>query len=79
MGIGAGAFFGVRTGSLNDDSKAHCRPENTSLCDAKGVALRDDAKSSAMISNIGFIAGGVLLAGGAVLYFTAPKATTKEA
>jgi hypothetical protein len=78
VGIGAGAFFGLRTGSLNDDSHAHCRPENANLCDAKGVSLRDDAKSSAMFSNIGFIAGGALLVGGAVLFFTAPKASSTK-
>ena len=78
VGIGAGAFFGLRTSSLNDDSQKECRPESPNLCTAKGVSLRDDAKSSAMISNIGFIAGGVLLAGGAVLFFTAPKASSTK-
>jgi hypothetical protein len=78
VGIGAGAFFGLRTGSQNDDSRTHCRPENRNLCDAEGVSLRDDAKTSAMFSNIGFIAGGALLVGGAVLFLTAPKSSTTK-
>ena len=42
-----------------------------------GVALADDANSAATISTIGFIAGGVLIAGGAALWLTAGSGDDK--
>jgi hypothetical protein len=48
-----------------------CRADNH--CTTAGAQLRSDAKSAATISTVGFVAGGVLLAGGAVLFFTAPQ------
>jgi hypothetical protein len=44
------------------------------VCDPPGVELRNEALDLATYSTIGFIAGGALLVGGAVLYFTAPRA-----
>jgi hypothetical protein len=38
------------------------------------VQDNNDAKSQATISTVGFIAGGVVLAAGVVVYLTAPKA-----
>jgi serine/threonine-protein kinase len=77
--VGLGAGFGLSAKSSLDDSNAdnHCRADNK--CDATGVAARDDAKSAALISTIGFIAGGAALIGGTVLYFTAPKRSSKAA
>jgi hypothetical protein len=37
----------------------------------EGVNLRDDARSAGNLSTVGFIVGGVGLAGAAVLWFTA--------
>jgi hypothetical protein len=77
--VGLGAGFGLSAKSSLDASNAdnHCRAQNK--CDAVGVAARDDAKSAALISTIGFIAGGAALIGGTVLYFTAPKRDAKPA
>jgi hypothetical protein len=75
-GAAVGSFFGLRTSSKWSDAKAHC----TGLeCDRTGVQLATDAKNAGTISTIAFIAGGALLAGGAVLYFTAPSAPPKSA
>jgi hypothetical protein len=38
--------------------------------------LTDDAKSAATVSTIAFIAGGVALAGGIVLWLTAPSSSS---
>jgi hypothetical protein len=70
VGVAVGAVFGLQAGSKWDDAKSKCE-DYPYDCGPDGVELADDAKSSATISTIGFIAGGVLLAGGAALYFTA--------
>jgi hypothetical protein len=75
LALGAGVFFGLQArGQLDDSNAGHCREGN--LCDAEGVALRDDAKGSAMISTVAFGVGAAALIGGAVLWLTAPKTRT---
>jgi hypothetical protein len=70
VGVAVGAVFGLQAGAKWDDAKAKCDAYPYE-CGADGVELADDAKSSATISTIGFIAGGALIAGGAALFFTA--------
>jgi hypothetical protein len=71
IGIGVGAAFGVMTLSGYSNSKNECG----SGCSSSSTAESDwnNANTSATISDIGFIAGGVLVAGAAVLWFTAPS------
>jgi hypothetical protein len=74
VGLGVGTVFGLKTSSTWADAKTHC----TGLeCDRTGVLLATDAKNAGTVSTIAFIAGGALLAGGAVLFFTAPKGPAK--
>jgi hypothetical protein len=68
VGIGVGAAFGVI--AIEDKRNAHCDANN--VCDA-GTA--SGIKSAANVSNVGWIAGGVLLAGGAALVLFAPRAS----
>jgi hypothetical protein len=68
VGLGVGSAFGLKTFSQAGDSDAHCKG---TLCDQTGVDLRKDAHTSATISTVGFIAGGVLVAGGLVVTLTA--------
>jgi tetratricopeptide (TPR) repeat protein len=70
VGVVVGAIFGTQALSKNSSAKPHCGGEPMQ-CDAEGVALNQDAKKAATISTVGFIAGGVLVAGGAVLFLTA--------
>ena len=70
VGIGVGAVFGIEAGSKQSESDDHCR-EN--LCDAKGVALRNDALRAATVSTIGFGGGAAALLGGTLLLVTAPS------
>jgi serine/threonine-protein kinase len=71
VGLGVGGVFGVLAMSKNKD--ADC---SDNICATKeGQTAADDAKQLAGISNIAFIAGGVFLATGAVLYFTAPRSS----
>lgn len=73
IGLGLGAFFGLRAMSKQDESNkdGHCDAADT--CDTVGLGLRDEAITAATVSTIGFIAGGVALAGGVTLFFTAPE------
>lgn len=69
VGVGIGSFFGVRAISRNSDAEKHC--PTSGLCNNQtGLDLTDDARKDAKISNIAFIAGGVLVATGTVLYLT---------
>ncbi len=73
VGLGIGTALGLGAKSALDDSNSgnHCLPDNE--CDATGKQSRNDAKGLATGSTISFIAGGALLVGGAVLFFTAPS------
>ena len=72
VGVGVGSYFGLRAKSANDEAEAsHCDPR---FCDAEGESLKDQARSRATVSTVAFLGGGLLLAVGAVLYFTAPRA-----
>ena len=71
-GIATGTVFGLQSKSKHSDSDAHC---TGNLCDATGVQLRDDARTSGNISTIAFGAGAAALVGGIVLYVTAPSSS----
>jgi len=75
VGIGVGTAFGLAAKAKEKDSEPDCDPDNPTLCSPRGVSKLDDAGRKATVSNIGFIAGGVLVAGGIVLYLTAPPRT----
>ncbi|MBX3227560.1 MAG: hypothetical protein KIT84_14495 [Labilithrix sp.] len=74
-GAGAGALiggtvFGLLAMSSNDAGEAKC---NAAACTPAGDELIQEASSRATISTLFFVVGAALLAGGTVLYFTAPK------
>jgi hypothetical protein len=69
IGFGIGSYFGVRAISRNSDAEEHC-PKSGFCNDDEGLSLTDKAQRDATASNIAFIAGGVLVATGAVLYLT---------
>ncbi len=78
VGITLGSVFGlVASGKLNDsNANNHCDAQNA--CDPVGLQLRQDANDAATISTIAFVAGGVALAGGLVMFFVAPHAKKTE-
>jgi hypothetical protein len=70
-GIATGGIFGVLAKSKNDDALTnHCG--GGSFCDAEGLTLTNEARTSATVSTISFAAGGVALITGTVIFFTAP-------
>jgi hypothetical protein len=68
-GVATGAVFGLKAASTWSDAKDSCKPQ----CDAAAHKLSVDAGQSGTISTVAFIVGGVGLASGAVLWFTAPE------
>lgn len=75
IGLGVGAIFGLQASSKWSDAQDQCRTNGATGCLAgsPAYALRDDAQSAATISTIAFIAGGILVAGGATLFLLAPS------
>jgi hypothetical protein len=74
IGIGIGSALGLVAKSNFDKSNSGGRcNKDTNFCTSDGLALRKDAQSAATGSTIGFVAGGVALAAGVVLYVTAPR------
>lgn len=73
VGVAVGAAFGAIAISKNAESKADGHCDANSVCDATGKAARLDSIDAATISTVGFIAGGIAVVGGVVLFVTAPK------
>lgn len=69
VGVGIGSFFGLA--AMSKHGSIDCPNDVCASTDDK--AKNDDARTDATISTIAFAAGGALLAGGIVLYLTAPK------
>jgi hypothetical protein len=69
-GIVVGTIFGLGAKSKWDDAQEnHC--DASDVCDAEGVELAGDARTSAHVSTAGFVVGGVGIAGAVVLWLTA--------
>ncbi len=75
VGLGAGAVLGILAKSQVDQSNKPGGCDSTDHCTSQGLSDRKQAESLATGSTVAFIAGGVLLATGAVIYLTAPHGT----
>lgn len=73
-GVVIGTVFGVQAGSKWDDAQACDRDPR---CGNAGT-LSDEASTAGTISTVGFIVGGLGLAGGLVLWLTAPSAESDD-
>lgn len=65
-GIGVGAGLGLMASASWSDAEDNCLEGSPRICNSTGVEAASDAASSATISTIGFVAGGVLLASAVV-------------
>jgi hypothetical protein len=72
-GLLAGGLTGALASSSLDDAKADC-PSYPDRCRPAGDEANGRAETFALVSTISFIAGGVILVGGTVLFLTAKKA-----
>lgn len=73
-GLGVGAGYGLAAMSRHDEAQKAC--PRAACPDQQGVDLWNSAHSAGTISTVAFIAGGVALAGGAVLWLTGKPETT---
>ncbi len=76
VGLVIGGVFGVVSKSTYNNAFQNECGSNPNACSQQGAQDGQTAHSQATTSTVGFTAGGALLAGGAVLYFTAPKGGT---
>lgn len=77
VGLGVGTVLGLRAISKKNAADPNCNSSNK--CTQDGLDLRDQAVHAGNQSTVAFIAGGALMAVGAVVYFTAPKAKSPSA
>src|SRR5262249_9348875 len=68
-----GAGFGIDAIKTYDDAVATCTNGDTSKCTPDGVHPQHDASRSATISTVTFSLGAIMLGGGTLLFFLAPK------
>jgi len=73
----AGVILALKASSNWSSAKEGCR-DYPNACSPDAVSSGEDAKSSANVATVAFVIGGAALAGGAVIYFTAPKGERKE-
>jgi hypothetical protein len=77
VGLGIGTAFGLDASSKKSQYQQH---EAGGHCiDPQCATISQSALSSATVSTIGFVAGGVLVAAGAVLWLTAPTGPAQDA
>ncbi len=76
-GIVVGSVFGANAGFKYNASQDQCRTAD--LCTAEGLDLVSQAKTSATVSTIGFLAGGAFLVGGVIVFLTAPSRAPRPA
>jgi hypothetical protein len=76
-GLVAGGVLATLAKSKYNDSLPNC--ETSNLCNARGVSQRDDAVAQGNLASIAVVVGAAAIAGGAVLWLTAPRAPTAVA
>lgn len=74
VGLAVGSVFGLKAISNWSDVESHCRSYPNG-CDGEGMSQADSAKSAATLSTIAFAVGAAGVAGGAILWLTAPPAS----
>jgi hypothetical protein len=74
VGLVLGTTFGLHAMTTYDgaNSSGECQPDN--VCNSAGRQSRSDADGWATASPLAFVLGGAAVAGGVVLYLTAPRA-----
>lgn len=75
VALGIGAGFGLAASSSWGDARPACPND---VCTPDGRTAWEDARGQAAASTAFFVTGAVLVAAGAVLFFTAPPAAPKR-
>jgi len=74
VGLVVGIVEGLRAKAIEKDSEAFCDAPTFTVCSQDGLDKLDEAHSSLLVSQVAFVAGSVLAAGGLVIILTAPTA-----
>lgn len=69
VALGVGVVSGLLALAAKQDSKRNCEGD---FCNAEGTDSRETALTHADVASVSFIAGGALLAAGAITFFLAP-------
>lgn len=79
-GVATGAVFGLKASSTTNEAKSQCAGPDFEFpsCNESAVRLREEASQSRQISTISFIAGGAGVAAAALLWLTAPSASSSS-
>jgi hypothetical protein len=72
-GLAVGAIFGGIALGKHGDVAKECSAGQPRVCSAAGLQAVSDEKTPALVSTIGFAAGGALAAAGVVLWLAAPS------
>ncbi|HTQ48775.1 MAG TPA: hypothetical protein VMI75_38720 [Polyangiaceae bacterium] len=78
-GLAASGVFAVVAKNTYDDSLKNCQPNNPGLCNGTGVSQRNDARTDGNIASVAFGVGAAALAGGVIVWLTAPRASSTGA
>ncbi len=73
VAVGIGSFFGLRSIAKHSDYERLC---TVGACAPAAGPIHDDAVAAGNASTVAFVLGGALIAGGAVLWFIAPRASS---
>jgi hypothetical protein len=76
IGIGIGSFFGLRSIAKHSDYEKLC---SGGVCEPPAGPIHDDAVAAGNASTVAFLVGGALVAGGVVIWFVAPQASSPVA
>jgi hypothetical protein len=74
VGLGVGTVFGIITMGHASTIDDNCRDHR---CNAEGKDAADASQTSGLMSTVGFAVAGGALALAAVLWFTAPKVSSR--
>jgi hypothetical protein len=75
VGVGLGAIFGAMSFSQWSNATRECGSVATCGSGSQAQNDKSSASTSATLSDVGFVAGVVLIGGAAALWFTAPSGT----
>jgi serine/threonine-protein kinase len=75
VGLAVGSVLGLVSKASYDHALQTECSNNQNTCSPQGVQDGKSAHGQAAASTVAFVAGGVLLGAGAVLYFTSPRAS----
>ncbi|HQP38562.1 MAG TPA: hypothetical protein PLI95_25430, partial [Polyangiaceae bacterium] len=77
VSLGVAGVFALQTRSKVSDAEAWC--DGANCRDPRGVDLHDEAKGTADLATVFGIVGVAAVAGGTVLYLTAPRKSAEPA